>query len=290
MRLATSPCPKCSQPYIRIGTLKNPTRTIYIHREQGREKNPTVFCMATIHRDIKDVAAECTIRNEEGIAKSLAKRLDNSKSHVIGLASTPVRGETKNEEQTMSFNGFDIQALKEQYPSQFGAGRSGKPSAAVMDNGRIQFSTEVSKAFDTCLVAQPSFDKDKLQLRFDGFAKAPAGKENKVLELSRASGTKKDGTPSKTKNKTVAINCSLVLKAVGYDYKKASNQTYDVIKFDLEKHVVIFALPATLPAPKPKVVRKKKAVVPTVAATAPNGAIAPPAPAPVATDDLVVEE
>lgn len=195
-------------------------------------------------------------------------------------STCPQEGQGKGKgDKKMPFVAFDKAKLVVKYPTT--VGRSGKPSVAVGGNARLQFSTEVSKAFDGCKVVSPSFEKDTNKLRLEGMANAPKGKENAVWDIVRAKET------SKNKSKTVSISGALLLKEVGYDYKAAGNQTFDVDKQDNDKHVVIFTLPKETPKPKPVVARKKKET-PAGKGAAANSA--PAAPAAEEEEQLVIEE
>lgn len=177
----------------------------------------------------------------------------------------------------MPFKAFDIEALKTQFPAS--TRLVSKPSVAVMDNGRIQFSTMVSAALVGCKVISVGFEEETNKLAITGYPEAPKGKESKVLELILPKANKKGQV-----GKSIAFSASMILKGVKYDYKKAGNQTFPVEKFDEGKHMIIFALPTTTPAMRPKTDRKKKApkVTPPAATTvttnsgANGAAVAPP--------------
>lgn len=182
----------------------------------------------------------------------------------------------------MPFTGFSKSALQEKYPATFGVAR-GKPNVAIAGNGRIQFSSEATKVLAGCKVVIPSCDKENNFLRFDGFDKAPAGKEDKAWDIVWPKAGK-DGKA--TKNKQASLAGTLILKEMNYDYKAAGNQNYDIEKLDEAKHVLIFALPKKTPAMRPKVERKKK--TPPAPPAAPAGA-AKPAAGGGGIDDVVID-
>lgn len=332
-------CPSCLQPYIRIATLLNPSRTIYVHRETGKahkladgslsERKPTDWCMSANrkgsgnHKSPELLAAiEAAQKNNlENIKKNLASQIDSVVEFnraqldydIVARARLKAMlfpGESiQNEEcsqveleeiKKMPFVGFDFAKLSEEFPSN-AVGRAGKPSVAISNQGRVTFSTEVAKALIGCTVAMPSRDKDNpLRLRFDGHVESPKGKDDSCLRLVRPKPNKKTG---KVMSKSVSLegNRSVkLLKKLGYDFARAGNQTYEVEKFDLEKHSVVFSLPATLPAMKSKKVRKIKAKaaaatngaasnVETITPIAAVAANAAPVAVQVDTDDVVVD-
>lgn len=318
----TSPpsiCPGCQQPYICQSMLHNPDRLIYVHRQStGASKNAVDWCVdpASRHEQQARLSAAieaCNQINEIEVEKGVDRRLQemaqskssmkSSKAVVVPKSGSHRRevsqemgfSEQGKRGEAMAFVGFDLVKLKEEFPSA-GVGRAGKPSVAISDKGRITFSTEVSKIFDGCKFVIPSRDKDnQLRVRFDGHSEVPNGKAGQVIEISRSK--PKDG---KKGNKNAALQAVVILKALKYDFSKAGNQTYEVEKMDQEKHVVIFSLPATLPAKKAKKPRVKKE---KVAAAGTNGAPKGPTPqlvsSPVhplpnpasgAVDDLAIEE
>lgn len=193
--------------------------------------------------------------------------LDNNSNQI--KTNLPLEGQgQKREDKKMPFVGFDKAKLQEKFPSTFGRG-SGKPTVAISPVGRMQFNVEVSKIFEGCKVVSPSFDSDANKFRLQGMAETPKGKEGSVFDLVKP----KEG--AKNKSKSLAISGSLLLKAVGYDYAKAGNQTYEVEKMDADKKVIIFSIPKETPTPKPTRPRKVKAVAPATTATTPaNGAAA----------------
>jgi hypothetical protein len=275
-------CPSCLQPYLHLSTLHNPTRIIYVHREIGKvdpdtkEKKPVDWCMspnrtgAGKHQseELKLAIAAAQEKNLRNIERSIASQA----STVVKFNQTQINYEMSHqniierEKTKMPFIGFDLAKLKEEFPAS-GAGRAGKPSVAISHQGRMQFSAEVSKALAGCTVAQPGRDKDNpLRMRFEGFVETPKGKENTVIDLLRAKPSKVDG---KIKNHSVSINGALLMKALKYDFKAAGNQTYEVEKFDIEKHVIVFSLPKELPNKKAKKERKpRKAKVAAAAGAA----------------------
>lgn len=311
-------CPSCQQPYLKVSSLLNPDRTIYIHRQsQGSSKNPIDWCVdpsfklaqqSTLARAIegcnnsnqvsarkveKDVARSLELMAQLGSKRSVM--IPKTGSHDKEITSETVMGFSHQGKrgESMAFVGFDLVKLREEFPAK-GIGRVGKPSVAISDKGRLTFSAAVSEALAGCKFVLPSRDKDNnLRVRFDGHGEAPKGKENQVFEISRPKPDKKGKV-----QKGAAIQAIVIFKALGYDFAKAGNQTYEVEKFDAEKHTVIFSLPATLPTPKAKAprVKKVKAATPSASATGSvvNGAAAP-GPVPVAAlgsveDELVIQE
>lgn len=285
-----------------------------MHREVGKvdpdtkEKKPVDWCMspnragAGKHQspELKaaiEAAQEINLRN---IKRSIASQ----SSAVVKFNQAQINYEMSHQNiigreiKKMAFVGFDFAKLKEEFPAA-GVGRTGKPSVAISHQGRMQFSAEVSKALAGCTVAQPGRDKDSpLRVRFEGYVETPKGKENTVIDLVRPKPSKVDG---KIKNHSVSINGALLMKALKYDFKTAGNQTYEVEKFDLEKHVIVFSLPKELPAAKAKKerkARKAKVAASTGAAAGTNEApkVIDPNPgnklhvAPAADDELSIEE
>lgn len=301
-------CPTCLQPYLRIGTLQNPLRTIYIHREVGKDRKPVDFCMRKQGYSVTpEVIEECQRLN-----KPTVEEKKNIASCLRGMVNSKQPKEGHNiksgEDNKMPFVSFNLTNLKEKYPV-VGPGRAGKPSIAISEKGRMVMSSEVTKAFAGCKVVLPGFDKAANKLAFQGYAEAPKGKEANSFDLIAPAVNKKTG---KVSNKSFAVgNANFILKEVGYDFVKAGNQTYVVDKLDPEKHTVTFALPTTLPTPKAKVERKRKPKTPPVDAKAAkagagtngsaatsgnsgngggNGKVAEmPAPQPNTDDEIVVE-
>jgi hypothetical protein len=306
-------CPSCLQPYLHLSTLHNPTRIIYVHRETGKkdpdtkEKKPVDWCMspnrtgAGKHQseELKKTIEEAQEKNIKNIERSIASQSSTVVKFNQNQIEYDMVQKKEREIKKMAFVGFDFAKLKEEFPAA-GVGRTGKPSVAISHQGRMQFSAEVSKALAGCMVTQPGRDKDNpLRVRFEGYNEVPKGKENTVIELVRPKPSKVDG---KIKNHSVSINGALLFKALKYDFKTAGNQTYEVEKFDLEKHVIVFSLPKELPSKKAKAVRKprkpKTAVVAAGAAAGTNGApkaetkgiAAVPHAAAASEDELSIEE
>lgn len=305
-------CPSCQQSYLRVDQLRNPDRLIYVHRQStGASKNAIDWCVdPTSRKEQQDRLAQAIevcneinqIEVEKGVDRRLAEMAKSKSNISVMVPKTGSHSREVSEElgfsvqgkrgETMAFVGFDLVKLKEEFPVA-AVGRAGKPSVAISDKGRITFSTEVSRIFDGCKFVIPSRDKDnQLRIRFDGHHDVPKGKEGQVIELSRP----KPGKDGKKVAKNAAIQAVVILKHLKYDFTLAGNQTYDVEKMDNDKHVVIFSLPATLPAKKLKKPRVKKAK-----ANAPNGAPQPqlvsspvhPLPTPASStnvDDLTIEE
>jgi hypothetical protein len=287
-----------------MGTLLNPPRLIYVHREVGKrdsetkERKPVEFCMSRTGRGKNKIFLETVDNITQGdVVFDAGGEVDpHSKTNTqLTQLTHNLIGDRK-----MPFLEFDKSKLAEKFPSTFGRG-TGKPSVNVGGNGRIQFSVLVSAAFEGCKLLGAAFEASSNRIRLEGFPTAPKGKEAKVWEIVRG----KEGS----KNKTCSISASVMLKEIGYDYKTAGNQTFDIEKQDDTKHVVIFQLPKETPTKKAVAVRKKKVVAapatppvngsptgPVAVASAPSSAASratmgqkPPATAGEG-DDVVIDE
>ena len=157
---------------------------------------------------------------------------------------------------------------------------AGPPSVTVRDNGQVAMSSSAAKAFEGCNFIMIGADLEAVkagkdvQVQFQGVATEPKGKEGKGRPISRG---------KELKNCTISMAAAL-RGILGYDYVKAGNQTY-ACQINEAKHSALFRLPTVLPAPKPKVARKRKpAELPATAAP-----LAPAAPAAEPAEDTELE-
>lgn len=171
----------------------------------------------------------------------------------------------KKEIKKMGFKAITV----EQIPQTV---RVSKPAVTVTGNGRIILSTALAKQLGALEGFTFGVDGKRLLLMAEK-AKPTDGK----VYFAKATKAKKGFQ--------VAVSVSGLLTNIGYDFKKAGNQTYE--PFSVKDNKVIVVLPDETPAAKPVKHRApKKAKV----------AVAGAASAPVASvvaegeDDLELEE
>lgn len=139
------------------------------------------------------------------------------------------------------------------------------PKISITESGRFMFNSVVQKAWVDVTKAVVQWDAENKMLGFTGFKTDASVKGvTKFLEIKKG-----------TKDNNLSASGAGILKQIGYDFVYSKNQSFDV-KVDEKTKRYTIAMPASGKLePIERAPRKKKADK-VVAATAPNGAVAPP--------------
>ena len=179
------------------------------------------------------------------------------------------------------------------------------PKVAIRENGQIALNSFAAKMIAeqktvAFVVRRDDTNAKKFALMaldsptYDKLLQKPEKERPAIYKLTEPKGDAKD--------KSVTISGSRFLRVMGYDYKSAGNQTFDVELETVKSkagnfQLYVVTLPETTPTPKPKVTRERKpkvtdsgnaanAVAATAATPAPAPVAEPATPATPASDDL----
>lgn len=138
--------------------------------------------------------------------------------------------------------------------------RVSKPSVSISGQGRMTFSTALSKQMGGAAIKAFAFgfDKEARVVLIKGVEAVPKGKENFYFSAAY-----------NEKSKSLAVSGGGFCQRNGYDYKTAGTQTFEPIKVDEKGHAVTFQLPKETPKHRPIVPRKARKAKATAAGAGP---------------------
>ena len=120
---------------------------------------------------------------------------------------------------------------------------AGNPNVTLTESGQAVFSSACEEFWGEVKYAQPLWDESKRLLAFKR-VEDPKGKKLLGVRI-----------PKNGKSRSISV--AGLLKMVGYDYKAAGNQSYDV-NIHEKQEIIALGLPAETPERRPVQKRTKK--------------------------------